>query len=175
MLKVKRALVVFLVITLALIAFGCRENSSTTVEEQLPEEASPNEVETAAAQDFDVFVPDGKTDRLPGSLKWNSVTVYTAGIDFISDQPDGLLTNAASTQTTVTSTSTSQTVETTATTEGNEQTGQSGGGSYTSTYTGGGGSVSTDVTVDGSMSITESTTINNGGSSGSSGTNWWDE
>ncbi len=173
MLGVKRALVIFLVITLALFVFGCRENPSATVEEQLPEEASPNEVETAAAQDFDVFVPDGKTDRLPGSLKWGSVTVYTAGIDFIRDQSDGLLTNAVSTQTTVTSTS--KTVETTATTEGNEQAGQSGGGSYTSTYTGGGGSVSTNVTVDGSMSVTESTTINNGGSSGSSGTNWWEE
>jgi hypothetical protein len=172
-LRVKHALVVFLVITLTLFAFGCRENPTAIVEEQLPEEASPEEVETAAAQEFDVFVPDGKTDRLPGSLKWDSVTVYVAGIDFIRDQPEGLLTNAVSTQTTVTSTSTTTTTETTATTEETGQSGQSGGGSYTSTYTGGGGSVSTNVTVDGSMSITESTTINNG-DSGSSGTNWWE-
>lgn len=173
MLGIKRALVVFIVVSLAIFVFGCSENPSATGEQQLPEEASPGEVETAAAQNIDVFVPDGKTDRLPGSLKWDSVTVYTAGIDFIRDQSDGLLTNAVSTQTSVTSTSTTQTVETTATTEGSEQTGQSGGGSYTSTYTGGGGSVSTDVTVDGSMKITESTTINNGGS-GSNSTTWWE-
>jgi len=172
-LRVKHALVVFLVITLALFAFGCRENPAAVVEEQLPEEASPDEVEVAATQEFDVFVPEGKTDRLPGSLKWDSVTVYVAGIDFIKDQPEGLRTNAVSTQTTVTSTSTTTTTETTATTEETGQSGQSGGGSYTSTYTGGGGSVSTNVTVDGSMSITESTTINNGGS-GSSDTNWWE-
>lgn len=176
MLGVRRSLVVLLFIILAIFLFGCRENPATTLDEQLPEEALPAEVENIAAQDFDVLVPEGKTDRLPGSLKWNSITVYTAGIDFIRDQQDGLLTNSTSVQTTVTSTSTSNTVETTATTEESEQagqSGQSGGGSYTSTYTGGGGNVSTNVTVDGSMSITESTTINNGGS-GSSGTNWWD-
>jgi len=176
-LLIKRAITAFLVITLVLFVLGCGENPATVGEQPLQEEASPVELETAAAQEFEVSVPDGKTDRLPGSLKWNSVTVYTAGIDFISDQPDGLLTNAVSTQTTVTSTSTTQTVETTATTEKSEeseQTGQTQGGSstYTSTYTGGGGNVTTNVTVDGSMKITESTTINNGGSGGS--TNWYE-
>jgi hypothetical protein len=168
----KRAITFFLVIALTFFAFGCRENTTGVGELELPGEISSDELETAAAQEFEIFIPDGKADRLPGSLKWNSVTVYIAGIDFMNDQPDGLLTNVGSAQTTITSTTTTKTVETTATTESSEQAGQSSGGSYTSTYTGGGGSISTDVTVDGSMSITESTTINNGGS-GSSGTNWW--
>lgn len=43
-----------------------------------------------------VTVPPGKADRLPGSLRWNSVELYAQGIDFFKDQPNGLASSEVS-------------------------------------------------------------------------------
>jgi len=127
--------------------------------------------EVAATQPLQVEVPDGKTDRLPGSLKWDSITIYAEGIDFISDQPEGLLTQVSSTQTiTVDSTTTTQTTETAVVTEESEPATQGSGGSTTSIQSSGGG-VTTDITVDGTIKMTESTTS---GSDSQSNTTWWE-
>ncbi len=161
-----------LLITLALLLSGCL-NNSTTSDSSTADEAATGTVNS----DLNVEIPDGKTDRLPGSLKWDSVVTYTAGIDFFNDQPDGLHTQATSagakTSVTIESSTTAdgdttQTTETAVTAEGDNQ---GSGGSTTSIQSSGGG-VTTDVTVDGSMTVTESTTSGSGGSQ--STTNWWE-
>ncbi len=165
---IKRALLVTLIITLTLFMFGCLEKASNegnlTDNDQVIEEA-------AATQPLQVEVPDGKTDRLPGSLKWDSITIYAEGIDFISDQPEGLLTQVSSTQTiTVDSTTTTETTETAVVTEESETANQGSGGSTTSIHSSSGG-ITTDITVDGSIKVTESTTSTSGSQST---TNWWE-
>ncbi len=39
---------------------------------------------------MEIVVPEGKTDRLPGSLRWESVELYAMGIDFYEEQTGGL-------------------------------------------------------------------------------------
>jgi hypothetical protein len=107
----------------------------------------------------------GKKDRLPGSLKWGSIAMYKADEDFLVDHPEGLkAVSSYNVQSTLTGTSSGSTMTTSVSSETN--TGQaatgSGGGSSTTSVTTSGGGISTSVTVDGSLTMKETTTYDSG-------------
>lgn len=157
----KNSLYLLLISALLVTAAGCTDNlgdsskkpAAETVDETalVAEEASGDEAP-------EILVSEGKNDRLPGSLKWVSVSLYNQGFDFFADQEKGLL----STQ------STSQSKKGSAETTGDASAAENEGSTTTSHQSSAGG-VSTDVTVDGSMTVTESTTVD-----GQSGTIWWE-
>ncbi len=166
----RRALPVILIFGLTLLLLGCQENAAHVAQTDPADPAAEQADAVNEEPVLEVTVPAGKTDRLPGSLKWDSVAVYSAGIDFVIDQPAGLRTQVTSTQT-ATGSTVKQTTETSPASVESEQT-VSGTGTTTTTssYQSSAGGVSTNITVDGSMTVKEQTTIGSG--SGSSD-NWW--
>ena len=141
---------------------GCLNNAADN-QQPAQEQAVEGPVE-AASGETDVVVPEGKNDRLPGSLKWESVTLYSQGLDFLADQENGLHSIKISSQT---STSSSAETGETATSDSSQEA----SGGTTTTHSSSAGGISTDVTVDGSMKVTESTTSGSGSQSSST---WWD-
>lgn len=85
-----RAFFVIAAVTFLLLSsLGCSNQAGVQEErenEPVEEIVSPITHEENIA----VTVPQGKTDRLPGSLRWNSIELYAQGIDFFKDQPEGL-------------------------------------------------------------------------------------
>lgn len=78
-------LIVFMVMPL----FGC-SNQASVQEERESETAEEIAFADISEEKTAITVPPGKTDRLPGSLRWSSVELYARGIDFFNDQPEGL-------------------------------------------------------------------------------------
>jgi hypothetical protein len=165
----KHFLYVLLIIALIMATTGCLDSAGDD-EQPAREQAREEPVEAASGEALSIVVPDGKSDRLPGSLKWDSITLYSQGLDFLADQENGLHSIKISSQSsTSSSTSGSNSAETgqTAAVESSQET----GGGTTSTHSSSAGGISTNVTVDGSMKVTESTTSGSGNQGSST---WWD-
>ncbi|MCJ7807057.1 MAG: hypothetical protein MUP57_05880 [Clostridia bacterium] len=112
-----------------LIAFLFSTSLFGSSAKALTEPVVENNIETIARQ--------GEKDRLPGSLKFASITLQTAGVDFFKDQPEGLKALDASGQDSVAvqpaevnppeeETTTEQTTETTGTVTTTETAGPGG-------------------------------------------------
>ena len=69
-------------ILIVLIAFLFSTSLFGSSAKALTEPVAENNIETIARQ--------GEKDRLPGSLKFASITLQAAGVDFFNDQPEGL-------------------------------------------------------------------------------------
>lgn len=78
-------LIVFMVMPL----LGCSEQAG---KQEISEDKAIEEIASAdiSEEKTAITVPPGKADRLPGSLRWNSVELYAQGIDFFKDQAEGL-------------------------------------------------------------------------------------
>ncbi len=162
MLKKKGALIIFPVLVLMLLVFGCNEQATQDSEPEILIEAAEEEI--APEAEVEVIARQGKKDRLPGSLKWGSIAMYKANEDFLADHPEGLkAVSSYNVQSTLSETSTGSTMTTSVSSEtGTGQgTTDSGGSSQTTSVTTSGGGISTSVTVDGSLTMTETTTIDN--------------
>lgn len=162
-LKIKGALIIFPILVLMLLVFGCNEQNAHVSEPEILTEAA--EEEMAPEAEVEVIARQGKKDRLPGSLKWGSIAMYKANEDFLVDHPEGLKAvssyNVQSTFTETSSGSTTTTSVSSETSTGQGTTGSGGSSSTTSVTTSGGG-ISTSVTVDGSLTMTETTTYDSG-------------
>ncbi len=165
MLKKKSVLIIFPTLVLMLLVFGCLENDAVDSEPEILIEEAEEEIVTES--EVEVIARQGQRDRLPGSLKWGSIAMYKANEDFLTDHPEGLKAvssyNVQSTLTETSSGSTTTTSVSSETSSGQAATGSGGSSSTTSVTTSGGG-ISTSVTVDGSLTMNETTTIDNGGS-----------
>ncbi len=164
-LKNKGALIIFPILVMMLLVFGCNEK---TVQDSEPEILiEPAEEEVLPEAEIEVIARLGKKDRLPGSLKWGSIAMYKANEDFFADHPEGLKAvssyNVHSTLSETTSGSTTTTTVSSETSTSQGTTGSEGSSSTTSVNTSGGG-ISTSVTVDGSLTMNETTTIDSGDS-----------
>ena len=116
-------------ILIVLIAFLFSTSLFGSTAKALTEPVVENNIETIARQ--------GEKDRLPGSLKFASITLQAAGVDFFKDQPEGLKALNTSEQDSVAvqpaktnppeeETTTEQTTETTGTATTPETTGPGG-------------------------------------------------
>ncbi len=116
-------------ILIVLIAFLFSTSLFGSSAKALTEPVVENNIETIARQ--------GEKDRLPGSLKFASITLQAAGVDFFKDQPEGLKTLNTSGQDSVAvqpaevnppeeETTTEQTTETTETATTTETSGPGG-------------------------------------------------
>lgn len=159
MFKTKVALIIFPLLVLLLLIFGCSEKVAQDNEPQILIETAEEEIAPEAK--VEVIARQGKKDRLPGSLKWGSIAMYKSNEDFLTDHPEGLkAVSSYNVQSTFTETSSGSTTTTSVSSEtsiGQGTTGSGGSSSSTSVTTSGGG-VSTSATVDGSLTMKETTT-----------------
>jgi hypothetical protein len=164
-LKIKGALIIFPLLFLMLLTFGCNEKVLQDNEPQVLVGTAEEEVAPEAG--VEVIARQGKKDRLPGSLKWGSIAMYKADEDFLTDHPEGLkAVSSYNVQSTFTGTSSGSTTTTSVSSEAstNQGTTDSGGSSSTTSVTTSGGGVSTSITVDGSLTMKETTTYDSGDS-----------
>ena len=164
--KVKSAILILLVLILPISFTGCFEEATQDSEPEVLIETAAEEILPEA--ELEVIARQGKKDRLPGSLKWGSIAMYKANEDFLADHPEGLkAVSSYNVQSTFSETSSGSTTTTTTvsseTGTGQGATGSEGSSSTTSVTTSGGG-ISTSVTVDGSLTMNETTTYDNGDS-----------
>ncbi len=163
MLKIKGALIIFPILVLVLLVFGCNEQNAQVSEPEILIESAEEEIMSEA--EVDVISSQGKKDRLPGSLKWGSIAKYKANEDFLADHLEGLkAVSSYNVQSTFTETSSGSTTTTSVSSE--TSTGQgtsgSGGSSSTTSVTTSGGGISTSVTVDSSLTMNATTTYDSG-------------
>lgn len=93
-LKGKGNLVIILLALIMLLQFGC---SGQTPGGEVVTETDTSEDTVSSldeADEADIKIPQGKIDRLPGSLRWETVEFYAQGFDFYKDQPGGLSSGA---------------------------------------------------------------------------------
>jgi cytoskeletal protein RodZ len=162
-LKIKGALIIFPILVLALLLFGCNEQNAQVSEPEILIE--PAEEEIMLEAEVEVISRQGDKDRLPGSLKWGSIAMYKANEDFLADHPEGLkAVSSYDVQSTFTETSSGSTTTTSVSSETSTSQGTTaaGGNSSTTSVTTSGGGISTSVTVDGSLTMTETTTYDSG-------------
>lgn len=166
----KSVLYIILITALIFATTGCLNKASVSAPQAADaEEEMLTEEEGALADEaLDVLTSEDKTDRLPGSLKWASVTLYAQGLDFFADQENGLYSIKETSK--VSASSAKENAISTQEGEGTE-TEDSGktGGSSTAVHQSSSGGVSTDLSVDGSMKVTESTTMD-----GQNSNIWWE-
>lgn len=120
----------FIILVVAFVflpLFGCNKQAAEQEiqESELVEEIASTDI---SEEKTAVTVPPGKTDRLPGSLRWSSVELYAQGIDFFKDQPEGLASGdindtAREEATAAEPSEPAQTADTASQTTGNGQTG----------------------------------------------------
>lgn len=159
MLKIKGALIIFPLLVLMLLVFGCNEKAAQNSEPDVLIEAAEEEIMPEA--EVEVIARQGKKDRLPGSLKWGSIAIYKANEDFLADHPEGLkAVSSYNVQSTFTGTSSGSTTTTSVSSETSTGQGTTGSGGSSSTTSSGG--ISTSVTVDGSLTMKETTTFDSG-------------
>lgn len=92
MMQMQQFRIFFIVLLIAFIfmfLLGCSNQAGEQgiQESEIVEEAVSTII---PEENTTVNVPPGKADRLPGSLRWNSVELYAQGVDFFKDQPNGL-------------------------------------------------------------------------------------
>lgn len=165
MLKKKGVLIIFPALILMLLVFGCLENDAVDSEPEILIEETEEEI--VPESEVEVIARQGKKDRLPGSLKWGSIAMHKANEDFLADHPEGLkAVRSYNVQSTLTETSSGSTTTTSVSSEPGTDQGTKGSGSNSSTtsVTTSGGGITTSVTVDGSLTMNETTTIDNGDS-----------
>ncbi len=104
------------------------------------------QTEPVIEPDVETIARQGEKDRLPGSLKFASITLQAAGIDFFIDQPEGLRALSSTKQENVAAQKPAKTEQPKEETTVEQTTGTSG---TTTTITIGPGGSSTTVVVNG--------------------------